>query len=316
MEMERDFHMAIGEAEENYANNSRLQRKALLKTKPVLDKAVRQVCTVLLPPTMVVADLGCSVGANTLLFVSDVISTIADIQCHNELGCHPMELQFFLNDLPGNDFNQIIKDMDKKMTNLNGGNIYIAKSTPPSVVKMYQDQFQKDMSLFLKLRYQELVPGGQMLLTFLGRKKEDVLDGDLSHLCALLAEALQSLVTEGLVEKGQLESFNLPLYGPSIGEVKAVVASIGLFGIDHIELFESNWDPYDDLEDDGLHSSPQRGVNVAKSIRAVFEPLLASHLGEYILDELFQRYAQNVERHLVEVITKYSVIVLLLNRRG
>ncbi|KAF0903224.1 hypothetical protein E2562_025791 [Oryza meyeriana var. granulata] len=207
MEMESDFHMAIGEAVANYADNSRLQRKALIKPKPVLDKAVRQVCTVLLPPTMVVADLSCSVGINTLLFVS-----------------------------------KIIKDMDKKMTNLNGGNIYIAKSTPPSVVKMYQDQFQKDMSLFLKLRYQELVPGGQMLLTFLGRKKEDVLDGDLSHLCALLAEALQSLVTEGLVERGKLESFNVPVYGPSIDEVKAVIAQNKLFCIDHIELFESNWD--------------------------------------------------------------------------
>jgi hypothetical protein len=90
----------------------------------------------------------------------------------------------------------MIKDMDEKMSDINGGNIYIAKSMPPSVVKMFQDQFQKDMSLFLKLRHQELVPGGQMLLTFLGRKKEGVLDGDLSHLCALLAEALQALVTE------------------------------------------------------------------------------------------------------------------------
>uniref|UniRef100_A0A0D3GET1 Uncharacterized protein n=1 Tax=Oryza barthii TaxID=65489 RepID=A0A0D3GET1_9ORYZ len=204
MKMEHDFHMATGEAEDNYANNSRLQRKALLKTKPVLDKAVRQVCMALHPRAMIVADLGCSVGANTLLFVSDVINTVADAQHHDELRCHPMELQFFLNDLSGNDFNQVfksvkqftksiaashpkgvalppfyisglpgsyytrlfpcqsvhlfhssyclhwrsqmIKDMDEKMSDINGGNIYIAKSTPPSVVKMFQDQFQKDMS--------------------------------------------------------------------------------------------------------------------------------------------------------------------------
>lgn len=373
MKLEHDFHMAIGEAEDNYANNSRLQRKALLKTKPVLDKAVRQVCMALHPRAMIVADLGFSVDANTLLFVSDVINTVADAQHHDELRCHPMELQFFLNDLSGNDFNQVfksvkqftksiaashpkgvalppfyisglpgsyytrlfpcqsvhlfhssyclhwrsqmIKDMDEKMSDINGGNIYIAKSMPPSVVKMFQDQFQKDMSLFLKLRHQELVPGGQMLLTFLGRKKEGVLDGDLSHLCALLAEALQALVTEGLVEREKLESFNLPLYGPSIDEVKAVIALNKLFGIDHIQLFESNWDPYDDMENDGMCSSPQHGVNVAKSIRAVFEPLLASHFGECILDELFQRYARNVERHLAEDNTKYSVIVLLLNRK-
>ena len=54
---------------------------------------------------MVVADLDCSVGINTLLFVSMVISTVADAQRHNELGCHSME--FFLNDLPRNDFNRL-----------------------------------------------------------------------------------------------------------------------------------------------------------------------------------------------------------------
>lgn len=91
---------------------------------------------------------------------------------------------------------QLIKDMNKKMAYLNGENIYISKSMPQSMVDLYQDQFQKDMSLFLKLRHQELVPDGKMLLTSLGRKKEDVLDGDLSHFFGLLAEALQSLVTE------------------------------------------------------------------------------------------------------------------------
>uniref|UniRef100_A0A0D9WNT2 Uncharacterized protein n=1 Tax=Leersia perrieri TaxID=77586 RepID=A0A0D9WNT2_9ORYZ len=374
MKLERDLHMAIGEAEVNYANNSRLQRKALLKTKPVLDRVVRQVCTALLHPTMVVADLGCSVGANTLIFVSEVISTVADAQRRNELGCNPIELQFFLNDLPGNDFNQVfqslqqftksvaagrpngvalppfyisglpgsyytrlfpcksvhlfhssyclhwqsqlIKDMDESMAGLNGGNIYITTSTPPSVVKLYQDQFQKDMPLFLKLRHQELVPGGKMLLTFLGRKKENVLDGNLSHIYALLAEALQSLVTKGLVEKGKLESFNLPLYGPSIDEVKAVVARNGLFDIDHLELFESNWDPYDDLDHVGKCRSPRRGMNIAKCIRAVFEPLLASHFGEDILDELFQRCAKIMESHHAEENMNYAVIVLSLSRRG
>jgi hypothetical protein len=122
-------------------------------------------------------------------------------------------------------------------------------------------------------------------------------------------------VHQGLVEREKLESFNLPLYGPSIDEVKAVIALNKLFGIDHIQLFESNWDPYDDMENDGMCSSPQHGVNVAKSIRAVFEPLLASHFGEYILDKLFQRFAQIVERHLAKENAKYSVIVLSLNRR-
>lgn len=79
---------------------------------------------------------------------------------------------------------------------LNEGNMYIWETTPPAVVKLYQKQFQKDFSLFLKLRYNELVADGQMVLTFLGRKNKDVLRGEVNYMWGLLAQALQSLVQE------------------------------------------------------------------------------------------------------------------------
>jgi hypothetical protein len=58
------------------------------------------------------------------------------------------------------------------------------------VVKLYQELFETDLLLFLKLRH----AGGQMVLTFLGRKNEDVYKGDLNHACGLLAQSIKSLV--------------------------------------------------------------------------------------------------------------------------
>ena len=77
------------------------------------------------------------------------------------------------------------------------------------MVKLYRKQFQEDFSLFLKLRHKELASNGQMVLSFLGRKSQDVLRGEVSYMWGLLAQALQSLVKEGRVEK-KLDSFNPP----------------------------------------------------------------------------------------------------------
>ncbi|KAL6861731.1 hypothetical protein ACP4OV_017431 [Aristida adscensionis] len=359
MKMESDFHMVKGEGETSYVKNSRLQQKALFETKPVLEKAVRELCSSVLRQNVVVGDLGCGSGENTLIFLSVVI---------NAMSSRPVELQFFLNDLPGNDFDHTFRSLErlKKSTtgdhgkeetlppfyvaalpgsyytrlfpyqsvylfhssyclhwrtrlpdgvDGNGTNIYIAKTTPLSVVKLYQEQFEKDLLLFLELRHRELVFGGQMVLTFLGRKDEDVYNGELNYLYEPLAQSLQSLVEKGLVEEDKVNSFNPPFYGASVDEVKKVVKRSGLFDITHIKLFESNWDPYDDSEDDNVQDSIQSGLNIAKSIRAVTETLFVSQFGASILDELFREYANKISRYLERGEKKtYSVIVLTLKR--
>jgi hypothetical protein len=77
----------------------------LVETKPVLEKAVAQVCAAVLPRNLVVCDLGCGLGRNTLIFLSEVIDATRG---------HPVvELQFFLNDLPGNDFNHIFQSFEQ-----------------------------------------------------------------------------------------------------------------------------------------------------------------------------------------------------------
>uniref|UniRef100_A0A0E0K4I3 Jasmonate O-methyltransferase n=1 Tax=Oryza punctata TaxID=4537 RepID=A0A0E0K4I3_ORYPU len=376
MKVEQDLHMSRGDGETSYATNSRLQEKAILKTRPLLHKAVEEAhasLSGLSRPAgkMVVADLGCSSGPNTLLVVSEVLGAVANRSCDQSLA----DVQFFLNDLPGNDFNLVFQSLElfKKLAEkefgvalppyyiaglpgsfytrlfpdrsvhlfhssyclmwrskvpdelasgevLNVGNMYIWETTPPSVVKLYQKQFQEDFSQFLALRHDELVSGGQMVLTFLGRKNRDVLRGEVSYMFGLLAQALQSLVQEGRVEEEKLDTFNLPFYSPSVDEVKAVIRQSELFDIGHIQLFESNWDPQDDMDDSDdddvtTLDSVRSGVNVARCIRAVLEPLIARHFGGCIVDDLFDMYARNVAKHLEQVKTKYPVIVLSLKAR-
>lgn len=63
------------------------------------------------------------------------------------------------------------------------------------MIKLFQEQFKRDFELFLALRFKELVSGGRMLLTFLGRKSEEMMThGEVGTMYELVAESLLSLV--------------------------------------------------------------------------------------------------------------------------
>lgn len=115
------------------------------------------------------------------------------------------------------------------------------------------------------------------------------------------------------MKKEKLSSFNLPYYAPSVNEVKTMVEEDNLFNIDHIDLFESNWDPHDDSDSDVVPDCLSSGENVAnKSIRAVMEPLIVEHFGEDIL--VFVVFASMVSKHLEITKAKYPVIVVSLKK--
>lgn len=64
------------------------------------------------------------------------------------------------------------------------------------MIKGYLKQFEKDFSTFLSCRAEELVTGGRMVLTILGRKSEDPCSKDGCYIWELLAMALNDMVSE------------------------------------------------------------------------------------------------------------------------
>ncbi|CAI0447370.1 unnamed protein product [Linum tenue] len=246
---------------------------------------------------LVMADLGCASGPNTLLLVSEVIKAVHKLS--RELGQECPELQVFLNDLPGNDFNNVFtsiqgfkENMKKEMGEPNSepplmisivgvpgsfydrlfltdslhfihssyslhwrsrvpqgleenkGNIYLTSSSPPGVLEAYCKQFQTDFSSFLKFRSQELVTGGRMVLTIPARRGEQHSEKECCYL--LMSMALNQMATEGLIDQQKLDSFNLPLYMPSAMEVETEVRKQGSFAIEHLELWDMDWNVYED----------------------------------------------------------------------
>ncbi|GMN28917.1 hypothetical protein TIFTF001_046279 [Ficus carica] len=205
-------------------------------------------------------------------------------------------------------------------TALNKGKIYLSKSSPQCVLEAYSKQFQEDFSLFLRCRSEEIVAGGRMVLSFMGRSSEDPTTEDSCYQWELLALALMTMVYEGLVEEEKVDSFNAPYYAPCPEELKVEVEKEGSFIVERLEAFQVDWDggmmeeyrTCDTLE--GL--SRARGRQVAKTIRAVVESMLESHFGTEIMDDLFQRYQEMVGHYLAKSPTKYINLVISLMKRA
>ncbi|KAI7734932.1 hypothetical protein M8C21_019820 [Ambrosia artemisiifolia] len=359
------LHMNIGEGETSYAKNSLLQKKIISVGNSMIGTAIFNILLEVQPKSMGVADLGCSSGPNALTAVSQIIH-IVDAATH-QLGLPIPELRVSLNDLPGNDFNNVFKllpevynrwknDYDiedcyvwgqpgsfygrlfpahslhfvhsssslhwlsqvpsgleiRGGTHLNKDKLYISKSSSTSVIKAYQQQFHEDFSIFLRSRAKEMVSKGRMVLSLMGRRSPNPCVDEACYQWELLARALMSLSLDGLVDKEKIDSFNAPYYAPSPEEVRREVEIEGSFVVVDVEAFEIEWD-------DGDWSSHKisSGNRVAKTIRAVVEPMLETHfhLGPGIMDELFRRYAKIIDDCFSERKLKYINLVISFMRK-
>lgn len=75
---------------------------------------------------------------------------------------------------------------------VNKGNICIAKTSPRGVFKAYLKQFERDFKLFLRMRSEEIVPGGGMVLSVMGSMRSD----DPCLHFELIGRALNDMVSE------------------------------------------------------------------------------------------------------------------------
>ncbi|KAK7250896.1 hypothetical protein RIF29_33655 [Crotalaria pallida] len=370
MEVTQILHMNGGVGEASYANNSLLQQKVIYLTKHIRDEAIASLYRSTLPRSLTIADLGCSSGPNTFFVVSETIKVVEKL-CR-ELDHKSPEYVVLLNDLPGNDFNNIFKSLtnfkEKLMNELetkigpcyfygvpgsfygrifpnqslhfvhssyslqwlskvpdcvenNKGNIYMSSTSPLNVLKAYYEQFQRDFSTFLKCRAEEVVEGGRMVLTFLGRRSVDRSSKECCYIWELMATALNDMVVKEIIKKEQLDTFNIPLYTPSSSEVKLEVLKEGSFIINRLEVSEVNWNVYDNWnsfenESEKCEYLSNGGYNLAQCMRAVAEPLLVSHFGETIIEEAFSRYQEILNDRMCKEKTYFINVTISLTRKA
>ena len=122
---------------------------------------------------------------------------------------------------------------------------------------------------------------------------------------------------QGLIEEEKMDSFNIPQYTPSPAEVKCEVEKEGSFTINRLEVSGVNWNAYHgELICPPTDAHKDGGYNVAKLMRAVAEPLLVSHFGDGVIDEVFSRYQKIVADRMSREKTEFVNVTVSLTKRG
>lgn len=191
-------------------------------------------------------------------------------------------------------------------TPINKGNVYVSETSPEIVAKAYLAQFEQDFTKFLKCRSEEVLSKGRMLLTFRGRQSSSDAATWQPWELKIFAQAINNLVSQGLIKEEKLDTFNFPYYGASKDEIQSIVQKEGSFEIEDVKEvaehvaheIEDNW---------------ERAVTIGKFLRSFSESLISSHFGEDVLDSLYEKFTQLTSEHLAdgEPAEHYNIIVLL-----
>ncbi|KAL7158301.1 hypothetical protein ABFS83_02G133200 [Erythranthe nasuta] len=233
----------------------------------------------------------------------------------NNIECYiygaPVLLRFIivcLRTIARESFTNIEDEIPQGLEKNNKENICIATTSPPQVFEAYSNQFERDFTTFLKLRGEELRGGGRMVLGFIGRSVADPTSKDELKTITLLSETLSDMVAEGLVKEEDLHSFNIPIYAPSIQEIKTAIESEGSFNLDKMEVVlvpldaNEDYNNYDNMVSDKNNTSA--------------EPMLVAHFGSSInVDVIFDVYAEKTAKHLSVERSSYFTPVISLTRK-
>uniref|UniRef100_A0A0R0IDD3 Jasmonate O-methyltransferase n=1 Tax=Glycine max TaxID=3847 RepID=A0A0R0IDD3_SOYBN len=179
---------------------------------------------------------------------------------------------------------------------LNKGHCYVVNKSPPVVYNSYLKQFQQDFKLFLKSRSEELVPGGAIVLVLLGRNEIPRRNG-----WELISLILNDMFLEGLIEEEKLDSFNIPVYEPTLEEIRHAIQEEGSFVVLRLEILILPLDEgLNEGGDDSFLAGNIKAELIAKHMRAILEPLLSTKFGAEVINELFIRYEKKTMQ-LMEV---------------
>ncbi|KAF8660343.1 hypothetical protein HU200_057923 [Digitaria exilis] len=220
--------------------------------------------------------------------------------------------------------------MDETSNAYNKGKVFVHGASEATGAA-YKRQFQSDLTRFLRRRAAELKHGGVVFLLCLGRPATaDPTDQGRVRLLygTLFEDSWSDLVTEvsthwgtygldtmiygaypwmllqGVMEQKKMDSFNVPLYAPTLEEVREAVDDAGgAFRINRLEMVMGSPPVVVDAGADDDDPAAV-GRTVANNVRSFVGALVDAHVGKAMADELFDRLRRRAEGQARELMAE------------
>ncbi|XP_022139646.1 indole-3-acetate O-methyltransferase 1-like [Momordica charantia] len=183
----------------------------------------------------------------------------------------------------------------------NKGKVFIHRGNKAAAAA-YRRQFQADLAGFLQSRSEELKKGGAMFVACLGRTSVDPTDqGGAGILFGThFEDAWEDLVQEGWITSEKRDSFNIPLYAPSLQDFKEVIEANSSFSINMLEVFKGGSPLVVNQPDDAT----EVGRAMANTCRSVSSALVDAHIGDRLSKKLFTRVEHRATCHAKDLFEK------------
>lgn len=196
----------------------------------------------------------------------------------------------------------------------NNGRVFIHKGSQLTA-NAYRTQFKNDFESFLRARSEEMKSGGCMFLVCLGRTFSDPTNqgGGGILFGTHFENAWNDLVDEGLIEAESRDTFNVPVFAPTVGEFRGVVEKENSFEIKKVDIFRGG----SPLVVQCAEDRQELGRAFTNSCRCVCGVLVDDHIGKDLSEKLFNRMEKRAIEHaeaLLEDLEFFHVVAALTRK--
>ncbi|CAM6033263.1 unnamed protein product [Sphagnum compactum] len=222
---------------------------------------------------------------------------------------------------------------DKSSPLYNKGRPWILGGNP-TIAREFAQQSMLDLDNFLDSRAAEMVPGGILFASFVGRhdaaNPENQVNPEWYHRCVFgtdFENAWNDLIDDGVITTETRDTFNLPTYARSKEEVEASIIKCGAFDIQYLQSpVDDNLCPDDELMH-MLQFPKSFATFVSAWVRAITGPSIEAHLGRHNTDEFFIRYHRRITARATSLLSdpkaqqEYKIcrttfLIVVLKRKG